>query len=139
MLGESSLQRSREKGFTLVELLVIVVIIGALAAIAIPAYTGYINKARLAVAYSALETLRTTIEAFHVEHGEYPAPPVGFTTTGFDDNGHRVLLPLLVAQIREDLFAIDSYILAGDTWTLTARANDDQHTLFTLTQQGITR
>ena len=37
-----------QKGFTLMELMIVIVIIGVLAAIGVPAYTGYVNKAKSA-------------------------------------------------------------------------------------------
>jgi len=122
-----------------VELLFVVVIIGVLASIAIPAYTSYINKAKITVAIGALDSVRKVFEAFQVDYGEYPAPPVGFMTTGLDNNGRTTLPPPMVSQLREDLFSIDSYVLFGNTYTITARANDGQNTVVTLTEQGITR
>jgi type IV pilus assembly protein PilE len=60
-----------KKGFTLTELMITVVIIGILAAIAIPMYTGYTQRARRADAYSALQTIALTEEKYFAEHGEY--------------------------------------------------------------------
>ena len=116
----------------------VIAILGTLAAIVIPTYISYVNKARITVATGALDTLRKIFEDFHVEHGEYPVPPVGFTTTGLDNNGRTVLQPPLVSQLQKDLFSIDSYVLTGNDYTITARANDDNHTVMTLRLEGIT-
>ncbi len=60
-----------KKGFTLTELMITVAIIGILAAIAIPMYSGYTQRARRADAFSALQTIALTEEKYFAEHGEY--------------------------------------------------------------------
>ncbi len=59
------------KGLTLVELLVVIIIVGILAAIAIPVYTNYLQRARRADAKTALEQLRAAQEVFRAENGAY--------------------------------------------------------------------
>ena len=59
------------KGLTLIELLIVIVIIGILAAVAIPSYTGYMQRARRADAKVALEQLRASQEMFRAERGSY--------------------------------------------------------------------
>jgi type IV pilus assembly protein PilE len=59
------------KGITLIELLVVVVIVGILAAIAVPLYTGYVQRARRADGKTGLEQLRASQEMFRAERGSY--------------------------------------------------------------------
>ena len=59
------------RGLTLVELLIVIVIIGILAAVAVPAYTNYMQRARRVDAKTALEHLRATQEMFRAERGFY--------------------------------------------------------------------
>ncbi len=61
----------KEKGLTLIELLIVVVIIGILAAVAIPVYTGYMQRARRADAKTGLEQLRAAQEVSRAERGRY--------------------------------------------------------------------
>jgi type IV pilus assembly protein PilE len=61
----------KEKGFTLIELLIVIVIVGLLAGVAIPVYTGYMQRARRADAKTALEQLRASQEVFRAERGMY--------------------------------------------------------------------
>ena len=59
------------KGITLMELLVVVLIIGVLAAVAVPVYTGYMQRARRADAKTALEQIRAAQEMYRAETGRY--------------------------------------------------------------------
>jgi len=60
-----------KKGITLIELLIVIIIVGILAAIAIPMYTNYLQRARRADAKTALEQLRAAQEMFRAEKGSY--------------------------------------------------------------------
>ena len=61
-----------KKGFTLIELMIVIAIIGILAAIAIPQFAKYRTKAYNSSALSDLKNVRTEVEAYYADHDNYP-------------------------------------------------------------------
>lgn len=59
-------------GFTLVELMIVVAIIGILAAVAIPAYQDYLARAQVTEALDLLTGVKTPLAEFHGEQGRWP-------------------------------------------------------------------
>ena len=60
-----------KEGVTLIEVMIVVVIVGILAAVAIPAYDNYVTRSRRSDAYTALETVRAAQEMYRAEQGFY--------------------------------------------------------------------
>ncbi len=66
------------KAFTLVEILIVVIILGILAAIVVPQFTSASQEAQLSNAESQLQTIRNMIELYRVRNnGDYPPLAVG--------------------------------------------------------------
>jgi general secretion pathway protein G len=66
------MKRTIKRGFTLVEILIVVIILGILAAIVIPQFTNASNDARNNSVASTLQTLRSQIELFKIQHADVP-------------------------------------------------------------------
>ena len=64
--------KRNSRGFTLVEILIVVIILGILAAIVIPQFTNASNDARNNSVASTLQTLRGQIELFKIQHADQP-------------------------------------------------------------------
>ena len=62
----------RKKGFTLVELLVVLAIIATLLTLAVPRYFQHVERSREAVLRENLATLRDAIEQYHADKGTWP-------------------------------------------------------------------
>lgn len=127
---------TNSKGFTLIEVLIIFAIIGILAAIAIFSYYYAIDRARRTSAISALGTIRTEMAAYNIDKGSYPLS-INFTNFT-DQNGGPILFATNWDRIKDKVYSWDSYALGGDTYTLTARALDSNHTILNLTPKGVT-
>lgn len=62
----------RQKGFTLVELLIVIIIIGILATLVIVTFTGIQAKARDSKRQTDINAIQSTVEAFYAQYGFYP-------------------------------------------------------------------
>jgi prepilin-type N-terminal cleavage/methylation domain-containing protein len=60
-----------EKGFTLIELMIVIAIIGILAAVAIPSYQNYTKRAKASEAKILLDAIRTNEETYKAEYNVY--------------------------------------------------------------------
>jgi general secretion pathway protein G len=74
-----NIKRKAKRGFTLVEILIVVIILGILAAIVIPQFTNASEDARKSNMASQLQTLRSQIELFKLQHRD-SAPPAATST-----------------------------------------------------------
>ncbi|MEW5010602.1 MAG: pilin [Cycloclasticus sp.] len=72
MKNLQTMKHNVQKGFTLIELMIVVAIIGILAALAIPAYTDYTIKAKVSEAASLSGAVKTATEVYFSENGTLP-------------------------------------------------------------------
>ena len=108
-----------KKGFTLVEILIVVVILGILAAIVIPQFTNASQEAKLAALKSNLQTVRAQIQLFKIQHNDQSPTVADFEAgmTVIDANGFGPYLE----RIPNNPFTNDNTVGApasGESWEL---------------------
>ncbi|MCY4514733.1 MAG: type II secretion system major pseudopilin GspG [Candidatus Tectomicrobia bacterium] len=69
--------RSREAGFTLIELMIVIVILGLLAAIVMPRIVGETDKARYGTARAQMRVLEDALKRYKLDHGVFPTTEQG--------------------------------------------------------------
>ncbi|KJG10464.1 prepilin-type cleavage/methylation domain-containing protein [Photobacterium kishitanii] len=79
---------NKQQGFTLIELMIVVAIIGVLSAVAIPAYKNYVTKSEVASAMATMKALITPLEARIQEKGFEGTPSYSLADIGTNANAN---------------------------------------------------
>lgn len=122
----------RIRGFTLIELMIVLAVIAILTAIAIPAYSQWVEKSRRQDAEAALVELANYMERFYSNNGGYVdaagnAPTLPYTTT--PKGGSNVYYTLALTNVTETTYKL--------TATPKNSQADDPCGTLSITQSGV--
>ncbi|CWN41775.1 pilin [Neisseria meningitidis] len=81
-----------QKGFTLIELMIVIAIVGILAAVALPAYQDYTARAQVSEAILLAEGQKSAVTEYYLNHGEWPGDnnSAGVASSATDIKGKYV-------------------------------------------------
>ena len=103
-------KQKHQSGFTIVELLIVIVVIGILAAITIVAYNGIQQRGRDVKRTSDVGSLKKLVELYKVDNGTYPAVCAGGDNIGCSTSSlASVLVPTYTPSIPQDVNASRPY------------------------------
>ena len=90
MKNMNAVQRPRQQGFTLIELMIVIAIVGILAAIALPAYQDYTIRARMAEPLAIAAEAKTTMSEFYASNGRLPTLQQSLGLSALNANSYAV-------------------------------------------------
>lgn len=119
------MKKSAQKGFTLIELMIVVAIIGILAAVALPAYQDYTIRAKVSEAIGFAAAAKTAVSEHVLSKGTWPA---NGTEAGFPSPTSKVVAGItidgsLITIALQSGASAGLGEAAGDAFTLTGRTS----------------
>jgi type IV pilus assembly protein PilA len=87
-----NIKQQKQQGFTLIELMIVIAIVGILAAVALPAYQDYTVRAKMSEPMAALAEAKTTIAEYYASNAVWPATA---TLAGLNTNPNKLIVASL--------------------------------------------
>lgn len=106
-----------QNGFTLIELMIVVAVIGILAAVALPSYQDYVTRGKIPDATSGLASKRVQIEQFFQDNRTYAAAPACDADTATSQY-FNFSCPVAAGVTTYEIHAVGKASMAGFTFTI---------------------
>ncbi len=74
---EEKYRKERERGFTLIEVLVVLIILGLIAALVVPRITGRVDEAKIETTKIQMKAIKNALEQYKLDNGRYPTTEQG--------------------------------------------------------------
>lgn len=118
------MQTKKQAGFTLIELMIVVAIVGILAAVAIPAYQDYIKRSKVSELAATLAACKTSVAETYASNGNNFASIASADDAGCNDSGSQYVEPGLTVAGDPSVITVQARAIGtgvdGNTLTLTA-------------------
>ncbi len=119
-----------QRGFTLMELMIVIVIIGVLAAIGIPAYNNYTRKAKAAACDAQKRSIATAVGLYYAEHSTYKEGEAAITVenlTEYLDNAKELKCPV---SEKKYAITVEGDGSEADPWKVSITCTGEGHDAF---------
>lgn len=128
----NGMTRKRQLGFTLIELMIVIAVLGIIVAIAYPSYTEQVRKSRRAEGMGELLELADRMERFYSDRGTYVGASLGTAATNiYPTTSAKGYYTLSIASQTATDFSVSA------APTSKGKQNKDKCGTFTMTAQGI--
>lgn len=122
---KEKIMKAMQKGFTLIELMIVVAIIGVLAAVALPAYQDYLGRSQMSEAFILAGGQKGTMAEYYSNHGTWPADNAAAGAAAKTDINGKYVAEVEIANNTAKATMKASGVnagVAGKTLTLTGTA-----------------
>lgn len=130
--------KNKSKGFTIVELLIVIVVIGILATLVIVTFTGIQQKARNSQRVTDIDAVDSHVEAFYAQYGFYPtlADLQDTSTGGFDQTFMKGLDPEALRDPNQATGGTIGAVASADQYSYVASGTNCVNTTATTITNG---
>jgi type IV pilus assembly protein PilA len=132
-----NIQKKAQQGFTLIELMIVIAIVGILAAIALPAYQDYIVRSKMSEPLAALAEAKTTVAEYVAANGSYPTNMTSFGINTAPRDTSLIMQQVDVTKVGTKVIHLTAYVDACN-WNGTTCVGTGSGTYATFILSGST-
>jgi len=132
------MMKTVQKGFTLIELMIVVAIIGILAAIAIPAYQDYIVRSQVSEGLAMASSVKASVAEYYADRGTWPANLAALGITSAPTGKYVTGITVTTGEILITFGADANTNIATDTLRLRPGASANGDIIWQCGNRGLT-